>query len=246
MNIVKVETSQGSLGKNIGCEKAPKEILKILNKKSESVVIVNSNLEETNNNIYEFSKKFIGKKTIFLGGDHSITYPIFNAFSKENVGLIIFDAHIDAVNKFNPPSHEDFLKTLVEENIVNLKNIILIGTRCFNEIESKFLEQNKIKYYKPQDILLNLDYFCDSIMEQARNFSKLYISIDIDCLDPAFAPGTGYLEPNGLTTQQLFYLLKRLFLLKNLEWVDLVEINPDKDINNITVKTGAEIVKMFK
>ncbi len=246
MNIIKVETSQGSLGKNVGCEKAPSKILELLNLKAEEVNVIKNNLEETNKNIFEFAKKFKNKKTIFLGGDHSITYSIFKAFSEENVGLIMFDAHIDGVNNFNPPSHEDFLKVLVKEKLINPENIILIGTRCFNEIESRFLEENKIKYYSPEHIFLNLENSCDGIMEKARSFSKLYLSIDIDVLDPAFAPGTGYLEPNGLNTQQLFYLLKRIKLLKNFEWIDLVEINPDKDKKDITVKTGVEIIKKLK
>jgi len=246
MNIVKVETSQGSLGKNIGCEKAPEKILNLLNLNSSGIELVKGNLEETNKNIFEFAKKCIGRKTLFLGGDHSITFPLFNAFSEENSGIIIFDAHIDGVNNFNPPTHEDFLKTLVEGKILNPRNIILIGTRSFNEIEYDFLKRNNIRYYKPESLLLNIEEVCDSIMEIARDFSKLYLSIDIDCLDPAFAPGTGYLEPGGISTQQLFYLLKRIKLLKNLEWIDLVEINPEIDKDNITIKIGAEIVKLLK
>ena len=80
-------------------------------------------------------------------------------------------------------------------------------------------------------------------MEQARNFSDLYISIDIDILDPAFAPGTGYIEPAGLSTRELIYLIQRIKLLKNIKKYDLVEVNPDKDINNMTSKVAAKIIK---
>ncbi|MDD5133270.1 MAG: arginase family protein [Candidatus Nanoarchaeia archaeon] len=244
MNIIKIETSQGSLGKNIGCEEAPGLIVKELKLNADSIDIINNNLEETNNSIYEKAKSVKGN-TIFIGGDHSITYSTFKAFAegKKNPGLIIFDAHIDGVNNFNPPTHEDFLKVLVETRILKPENIILIGTRAFNEIETDFLNKYKIQYYKPEQIFTNMEDVCDVIMEKAREFSNLYISLDIDVLDPAYAPGTGYPEINGLNTQQLFYFLKRLKLLKNLEWFDLVEINPKLDLRNITIKTGAEIIK---
>ena len=82
----------------------------------------------------------------------------------------------------------------------------------------------------------------DSFMSVAKDFSDLYISIDIDVLDPAFAPGTGYIEPGGLSTRELLFFLQRLKRLKNLRAYDLVEINPAKDINDMTSKVGAKIL----
>ena len=73
-------------------------------------------------------------------------------------------------------------------------------------------------------------------METARQWPALYISIDIDAVDPAFAPGTGYIEPAGLTSRELIYLVQRFKLLKNLKMVDLVEINPEKDFTTKTPK----------
>jgi len=71
---------------------------------------------------------------------------------------------------------------------------------------------------------------------------ELYVSIDIDVIDPAFAPGTGYCEPGGLSTRDFLYLIQRINKLKNLKAIDLVEINPDKDKENMTVKLGAKIL----
>ena len=76
----------------------------------------------------------------------------------------------------------------------------------------------------------------------AKNFDNLYISIDIDVIDPAFAPGTGYIEPAGLTSREFLYFLHRLKNLKNIRGYDIVEINPKKDINNLTTKLGAKIL----
>ena len=79
-------------------------------------------------------------------------------------------------------------------------------------------------------------------MSVAKDFESLYISIDVDVLDPAFAPGTGYIEPGGLTTRELLFFLHRLKKLKNLKAYDLVEINPKKDVNDMTSKVGAKLL----
>lgn len=70
----------------------------------------------------------------------------------------------------------------------------------------------------------------------------LYLSLDIDVVDPAFAPGTGHKEPGGLTSRQLIYLIQRMNKVKNLRAIDLVEINPLNDKEGLTVKLGAKIV----
>ena len=92
------------------------------------------------------------------------------------------------------------------------------------------------------DVLNELEEICDMIMERARQASGFYVSIDIDCVDPAFAPGTGYLEPGGLSSRELIYFIRRLSLLENFRGADIVEINPDKDINRITIKLGARLL----
>ena len=119
----------------------------------------------------------------------------------------------------------------------------MAGLRNWHKDEYKFLRDNKIKFFNMKEIAdESMQEISESIMSVARNFDCLYVSIDIDAVDPAFAPGTGYPEPGGLTSRELLYFLKRLKLLKNLKIIDLVEINPDKDINNLTVKLGAKIL----
>ena len=91
----------------------------------------------------------------------------------------------------------------------------------------------------------NIEDVCDTIMENVRNCDGLYISIDIDVIDPAFAPGTGYPEPGGLSSQEILYFIRRLKLLKNFRRIDLVEICPQKDVNEMTVRLGARIICEF-
>jgi arginase family enzyme len=181
---------------------------------------------------------------LFLGGDHSVTIPIVKAFSSvypENPGVIIFDAHPDAENDF--VTHEDLLCALVNQKVIVTENIILVGTRNWDKNEIEFIQKNKIKYFPMKEIIKDgIHEVSESLMSVAKNFNSLYVSIDIDVLDPAFAPGTGYNEPGGLSTRELLFFLHRLKKMKNLKAFDLVEINPSKDINEMTSKVGAKIL----
>ncbi|MBU2503631.1 MAG: arginase family protein, partial [Nanoarchaeota archaeon] len=74
------------------------------------------------------------------------------------------------------------------------------------------------------------------------NGKEVYVSIDVDCMDPAFAPATGYQEPGGLTSRQFLYILQRLNRAKGLKAFDIVEINPTLSGAELTVKLGAKIL----
>ncbi len=260
MKVIKIPSSQGGLGKATGSELAPDLIIKQTKElflsedgslptfDQDEVKVVQSNIEETNKNIYSKAKETLKEtsKPLFLGGDHSITYPLVKAFSEiypKNPGIIIFDAHPDAENDFMPPSQEDLLCVLVNQNIIKKENIILIGTRNWHKNEIEFIKENKIRFFPMKEVASEgIHEVSESIMSIAKNFKDLYISIDIDVLDPAFAPGTGYIEPGGLTTRELLFFLHRLKKLKNLKAYDLVEINPKKDVNNMTSKVGAKLL----
>ena len=241
MKIVKVKSSLGSLNKNKGTEKAPDLILKDLKGNFEV-----SEIKEENN-LDELNKKLESSQgDIFIGGDHSITYSLFKSLKGENKGLIVFDAHPDCDNYTETVTHEDFIKKLIDEIHLKKENLIIIGLRSYCDNEIRFLKDNNIKFYTPERIFeIGIKEVIDIIMEIANTFSELYISIDIDVLDPCYAPGTGYLEPAGLSTLELIYSLKKLKILKNLRRVDLVEVNPDKDTNNLTVDTAKKILKVF-
>jgi agmatinase len=244
MIITKVKTSQGCLNANIGCEEGPDSIiseLECINFKLNEAKIIPGNLEETNKNIENASGD------LFIGGDHSISYSLVKSLVKEKgeTGIVVFDAHPDCykTENFSIPTHEDWLMHLIKEKIIDPKNVILVGCRNSDPKESEFIRENKIKVYDINSISENKSNVCDMIMEAALKFKNFYLSLDIDVVDPAFAPGTGYLEVGGLSSRDLIYFVQRLRLLKNLKRIDLVEINPKKDINKITVKLGAKIVK---
>ncbi len=267
MFVVKVPGING-LGKTKGCEKAGNFIIESLkdiysNEQGkiidvshldlEEIHLDNRNLELTNNLIYKNSLEFFESKskTIFLGGDHSISYSTTRAFfdyvkknnSKEPC-LIVFDAHPDCMpvvkNTEKSPTHEEWLSALIEYGFPS-ENILLVGVRNSYIDEIKFLNEKKIRVISMNQLTENLEDTCDIIMEFS-NGRELYVSIDIDVIDPAFAQATGYQEPGGLTSRQFIYLIQRINKIKSLHGIDIVEINPKKDTNGLTVKLGVKIL----
>ena len=83
---------------------------------------------------------------------------------------------------------------------------------------------------------------CDALTAAARAFPSLYVSVDIDVVDPAFAPGTGYAEPGGLTASEILYVIERVAKLSNRVACDIVEVNPRLDTTHITSKMAARIL----
>jgi len=267
MFIVKVPGISG-LGKTKGCERAGNAILKTLKEEIfsneqgkeiefskldlEEIHLDNSNLEITNKLIYENSFESFEEhpKTIFLGGDHSVSYSITRAFfdycesNAKKPCLIVFDAHPDLMppvdNKM--PTHEEWLRALIEDGFP-AENILLVGVRNQDKEEYRYIKEKGIKIMSMNALNEDLQESCDNIMEFA-NGKELYVSLDIDVVDPSAAPSTGYPEPGGLTSRQMLYLIQRINKIKNLKAVDIVEINEvkDKENNNMTVKLGAKIL----
>ena len=264
MFIVKIPGING-LGKTKGCEKSGNAILeslkeiysneegKIVDVKLldlEEIHLDNSNLELSNKLIYENSLEIFDSKpqTIFLGGDHSISYSTTRAFlehcksNKKKPCLIVFDAHPDCMEPMKEPTHEEWVRKIVEEGFPG-ENILLVGIRNSHQDEITFIKKNKIKTISMNSLTEDLTDMCDAIMEFS-NGKELYVSIDIDVIDPVFAPSTGYPEIGGLTSRQFLYLVQRIKKIKNLRAVDIIEINEkkDKENNNLTIKLGAKIL----
>jgi agmatinase len=234
MKIYQVPSSQGSFGTNIGCEKAPSMICP----DCDMIEFPHDNIEETNQALEEAAGDF------FIGGDHSITYPLFKSFSRKynNPCLVIFDAHADCSDDFMPPTHEDFNRVLVNRGILKPENLFIVGLRKIYDNEKEFMDKNGVKYLEIEGIGSSED-----LINEIRKFvgdKDLYLSIDIDVLDKKFAPGTGYIEEgNGMELDFLLEVIENIreFVQKG----DLVEINPDKDIEGKTVESGKKILRIM-
>jgi arginase family enzyme len=219
--IIKIPYDSGILNKIKGVDKAPD----LIYNEGETIDINNINSIDC-------------KNTIFLGGDHSITIPIIKKLKPE--GIIIFDAHSDCDENINVNGNMDLVRELVLNDIIKPWNIVIVGLREKDD----FLIKNKVNFFTMDEIQLEgLNEVTDNVMSIARKFSSCYISIDIDVLDPAYAPGTESKEPGGLSTAELFFFLSRLKYIKNIISMDLVEINPLLDKDNMTILIGQKIVK---
>lgn len=178
-----------------------------------------------------------GKKFISVGGDHSTTLPLLRALHKKygKLNFVHFDAHLDTY----PAAwgceyhHGAFARHAVEEGLVDPKKMVQIGIRgpLAGGDDMSFVRKHKIKIVTVDDVrnISPKDY--SQILPVMDG--PTYISYDIDCLDPAFAPGTGTPVPGGLTTfevQKLFQALK----IKNLVGGDIVEVSPAYDQSQIT------------
>ncbi|MFC1723495.1 arginase family protein [Nanoarchaeota archaeon] len=261
MKVLKVPFSKGGMSTPSGCELAPDVIIEkskelFLNEfgyRTEfdvsEVEVDQGNIEVTQKNVYDAVKKIaedvISPRACVLGGDHSVTYGAFKGFvAKHNgAGLVVLDAHPDCETGVVSATHEDYLRGLVKDGVVDRNRIVVFGIRNWSGNEKEFLETNRIKHYNMKHIMLNgLSEMVDTVTEMVKEWGPTYLSVDIDVCDPAFAPGTGYCEPGGFTSRELIYVVQRLKLLKNIKMIDIVEVNPKKDRDGMTSKLAAKLL----
>ena len=175
-----------------------------------------------------------GERVITLGGDHSIAYPVIAAHSQHysNIEILQIDAHSDLYENFedNPYSHASpFARILENELAVRL---VQIGIRC----QTPHLKAQSEKFNV--EVVEMKDY---SINELPRFENPLYISLDLDALDPAFAPGVSHHEPGGFSSRQVLDLLHTIDV--PIIGADIVEYNPIRDHVGITAALAAKLLK---
>ena len=237
MLLIKVPGKNG-LGKTDGVEDAPDKILEEYSNIKE-IKLNLLDIEEQENTIYKESKKIRNQKTLFIGGDHSISYPLVKNFveSSANPGVIILDAHPDLMPPTQNPTHEEWLSAIIAETKIKSENILLIGARNIDPAETTY----PIKTIAIQD-LSN----CDEKIRKFVTGKKIYLSIDIDFFDSSIASATGYPEKEGATKQQGLNLIKKILQTERIQLADLVEINPSKPGAEQTIRLAKEIIKTFE
>jgi len=244
MKVVKVPRVNG-LGKN-GSVCATERIVAELGVDAEEICVDNFDVEDSDRLIYERAREIFesGEKCVFVGGDHSISSPIVRAFNEKfsDAFLIVFDAHADCDYCAKEATHEEWLRAVVESGF-KPENVVLIGARKMWDVERKFLREKGIKVFGE---VYDVEAVGDYVTERA-NGKDVYVSVDVDVLEPAVAPGVSYAEPNGLSSRELFYLLRRIFCIKSLRAMDVVEVDVVKDegFDFRTVKVAVKIVGEF-
>lgn len=204
------------------------------------------NLEEALQDIEVFYRNLslAGIIPVTAGGDHSITYPILKSIAaNKKVGLVHFDSHCDTAPPIHGSgiAHGSPMRNAVESGLVDPERTIQIGIRGSSEILWQFSYDNNMR-------VVHIEEFYElgwkNVVREIKNLmgdEPVYISFDIDCLDPAFAPGTGTPVAGGMTT---FEALQTLRGLKGLNIIggDLVEVSPPYDPTGITALAGATIM----
>lgn len=182
-----------------------------------------------------------GKVPMLIGGDHSLTTEAIKAISrayKSRLALLYFDAHPDFVS-----SSRNYYGSVLTDSAESLDfhSSMLIGTRAAEREELVNASNAGVQIINPLDIVELGLYKVAEIIREKTNGSRIYISIDLDCLDPSFAPGVSVPSPGGLSAVELIYLLNKSFS-GNVVGFDIVELCPDFDFNGMTASVAARIL----
>jgi arginase len=175
-----------------------------------------------------------GQVPLTLGGDHSITAPIVRAIAALHgpVHILQFDAHHDLYADFqgNPRSHASPFARILERG--HAAGITQVGIRTF----TRHLQEQVERYGVDVLDMRRLD-----VAKWVAPRRPIYVSLDLDVLDPAFAPGVSHHEPGGLSVRELISLLHRIDA--PIVGADIVELNPNRDVNGMTATVAAKLLK---
>ncbi len=212
---------------------------------------ISKNRDELFKEVEEYVEYLVKNNIKFtmVGGDHSVTIPVekgINNALNEEFGIIHIDAHMDLCETLSGDrlSHGCVQKRALEmENIGSLENLFFIGIRS--------IEPDEFELYKKTDIKVKTAYDCykegiESIAKQCieamKPYKKVYLTFDIDALDPAYAGGTGTPQFGGLTSRMVLTLLEELFSNINIIGFDVVEISPPLDDSLNSMYAGRKII----
>jgi len=189
-----------------------------------------------------------GHSTLFLGGDHFISYPCFSLMAqkcKSRFSLLYFDAHPDLYESYEGSrySHATTVSRILDDRNLSSGTVCYVGIRASTGEQNERIKTLGLNAYTTEDVY---GRGCDEIASSIRSTllnQPVYLSIDLDCLDPAFAPGVGNPQPGGLSTRQM---LEMLHGIEGLEIVaaDIVEYSPKFDSDaRTTAFTSAILIK---
>jgi agmatinase len=198
-------------------------------------VVATEMLQMVENITAELKKQ--NKQIIVLGGEHLITLGSFSCFPKDT-GYVVFDAHYDLRDQYADIklSHAAYLRRLVEKR--GSENIVHVGARAFVKEELAFLQEYNIRTVSDKEIRSGNG--AKLLKDITSTFDSLYLSIDLDVLDPAFAPGVGNPEAVGISSRELYDLVTTL-QNKRIVAADIVEFNPTYD-NGATASMAAKMI----
>jgi agmatinase len=185
----------------------------------------------------------------FLGGDHSVTIPLFKAFAQSvsgPVGYIQFDAHADLADNFagHPWSHANTARRNLEQPNLAPEHVAFVGLRSFLSEELAYYAAHPcLGWHTARSIYRRgIAAVAGDVAAQMEGVEAVYLSLDIDGLDPACAPGTGTPEHAGPDTRQCLEFLRLIFARLPVQVMDIVEVSPPLDISDVTALAALKII----
>jgi agmatinase len=187
---------------------------------------------------------------IVLGGDHSISIPVLEAqrerFKEQRLGVLWVDAHPDLCDVFTDSrlSHACVLRRALEFGI-EPQDVCLVGLRSWEDQEIDLIENGGLNVYTAALVAeRGMRSVAASVFSKLSCCDAVHISLDIDCLDPAFAPGTGIPESGGLTSREVITLIKAMQGL-SLVGLDVVEVAPPLDPSEATIFAALKVIMEY-
>lgn len=186
---------------------------------------------------------------LFLGGDHSVTIPLMRALAKSEdgaLGVLTFDAHPDLFDVYDGRrwSHACTARRALELEGLDARHLAFVGLRSIAREEWDFLQTHPdIPYFTARQCYLRgMEAIAGEVVERLRDVRAVYVSLDIDGLDPAYAPGTGYAEGGGPSTRELLELVRVVCRELPVRAMDVVEVAPPLDYSDITSFAALKVI----
>jgi agmatinase len=241
----------------MGCRKAPNRIRAAYNGEcfnattefgvdlSESVVdcgnlTAGQSWQQTADRYHQYAEQLFKERKVpfFLGGDHAVTVPIMRATAviKQPIYVVQIDAHPDLYPEFggSRTSHACTAARLLE--MEHVARITQVGVRTLNQVQAEFSRRHRDRL-----AIIGANDMSDSVdFSSIPSDGLVYVTLDLDGLDPAFAPGVSHPVPGGMTTRQALNLIQTL--PGRLIGMDAVEVNPDLDVNDQTAIVAARLL----
>jgi len=182
----------------------------------------------------------VSKIPVVLGGEHTISFATIRSFPRD-VGIVCFDAHADMRDEYMGEKlmHATFLRRIIET--FDPDQVVHVGLRALCKEELTFIQKNHLRHFSMRDLRRHdVKEDVRLIRRAVSDFGKIYVTIDMDVMDPGFAPGVGNPEPDGMWPDMCFSILTGL-CDERMVGVDLVELSPHYD-SGITSALGAKML----
>jgi formiminoglutamase len=189
---------------------------------------------------------------IILGGDHSISYPAVSGFQKQwkRIGVIQFDAHHDLRNlEDGGTTNGTPFRSLIESGVLKGRHLIQIGIRDFanSKAYTEYGQQHGVVIYTMKDVRQRAmrDIIAESIRKLEKEVDAVYVSVDMDVLDQAFAPGCPAIGPGGMDSHSLLEAVALLGEYDIVKAIDIVEIDPTIDFRDMTSRMAVFVIMQY-